>query len=342
MAGLLDIIAEDKYAIAYRPRFTALTDSALAAILLQEMIYFWKSKEGKPFYKFKEPCDHDDYREGDSWCEALGFNKHEFDTALKVIGVKVTKGASKNDLLATEYPERKAGETDEQFYERFSKALQCCVLYWTDRNRKTWFQVNETLLCKFVDAIYISNDNGLRYHKKCIVAFRSKKSWEQRRKDSTKVSTKATNEYSFAKYAKIAYFTPALIKALSVEPQPDLKIVDPDKPTYQQWLIELSKVFGISAQAAELKHWYNVFNGRAANGKWKEGNITPAATLEDVKLWHAYEIRQNLQANSKRENPHTGKYRSALAVNTAFLTWRDKRDAQLAEKAERAELDEIA
>lgn len=186
----LDIIAEDKYAIAYRPKFTALCDSALAAILLQEMIYFWKQKEGKPFYKFKDACEHDLYREGDSWCETLGFNKHEFDTALKVIATKIKKDVSKKDVLATEYPVRKEGESDQDFYTRFTKALSACVIYWTDRNRLTWYQVNETLLCKFVDGIYISKNNGARYLKSCIVAFTSKKAWDERRKDSPKVPAK--------------------------------------------------------------------------------------------------------------------------------------------------------
>lgn len=70
-------------AIPYRPELRQTAGSITAAILLQQMLY-WREKSGdKPFYKFKQPCQHPAYKAGDSWCEELGFTRSEFDTALK-------------------------------------------------------------------------------------------------------------------------------------------------------------------------------------------------------------------------------------------------------------------
>lgn len=78
----LDIIAEDKSLITYRPSLNKLTGSITATILLQQILYWWKASQGE-FYKFKEPCKHKDYKEGDSWTEELGMTKYEFDSAFK-------------------------------------------------------------------------------------------------------------------------------------------------------------------------------------------------------------------------------------------------------------------
>ena len=193
--SLLEIIAEDKYVINYRPKFTALTDSALAAILLQEMIHYWKLKDGGAFYKFRVQCKHTKYREGDSWCETLGFNKHEFDTALKVIGTKIVKGVSKADVLETKYPERKPYQTDKEYYAVFCKALAACVLYWTDSSRITWYLVNEKLLGKFVDRIYLDISQGRRYLKSSILAV-SRKERASKKPISSKVCPKVPSNGS--------------------------------------------------------------------------------------------------------------------------------------------------
>lgn len=200
MTQILRIIAEDRNAILYRPKFTELTDSALAAILLQQMIYHWDSKDGQAFYKFKEPCQHKLYRDGDSWCERLGWNAYEFDLAIKVIGTKITKGTSRKDVLKTEIPQKGEGETDKAYYGRFAAALRCCVLYWTDRDRVTWYEVNSELLCKFVIRVYIDNLGGLRQIKKSNLGFTYKNAWFERRKNSEKTAENTTENTSKEKY----------------------------------------------------------------------------------------------------------------------------------------------
>lgn len=173
-AAFLSILAEDKFSVSYRPRFAALTDSALAAILLQQIIHWWKAKDSKPFYKFRAPCQHTKYQEGQSWCEELAWNKYEFDNALKVIGTKITKGISKQTVLETDMPERLENETDEDFAARLSAAVKSIVIYWTDSSRVTWYQVNTDLLGKFVGRIYLDKFYGLRYLVKPKVKFTQK------------------------------------------------------------------------------------------------------------------------------------------------------------------------
>jgi hypothetical protein len=119
---------DQQRSIPYRPEYNHITGKVTASILLQQISFRWHGHGRKPFYKFRAPCQHEKYREGDSWTEELGMSGPEFDTAIQTIGAKVTKGKSKHELL--------------------SKHL---VIYWTDSDRMTWYQLNETL---FYIAIY--------------------------------------------------------------------------------------------------------------------------------------------------------------------------------------------
>ena len=80
---ILSIIAQDKTLITYRPKLNELTGSITATILLQQIMYWWDISGNKEFYKFKAPCKHPDYKEGDSWTESLGMTIYEFDSAYK-------------------------------------------------------------------------------------------------------------------------------------------------------------------------------------------------------------------------------------------------------------------
>lgn len=119
---IIDIIASDRTLITYRPKLNDLTGSVTATILLQQIMYWWAQKK-RPFYKFKEPCKHPDYRAGDSWTEELGFSRHEFNTALKKIGAKISRKLPREEA-----------------------AQHALVFYWTDMSRKTWYEINEARL----------------------------------------------------------------------------------------------------------------------------------------------------------------------------------------------------
>lgn len=124
---------DQSYSIPYRPQYTRITGKVAASILLQQISYWWHIKGGKPFYKFRAPCGHNWYKGGDSWTEELGMTTGGFDTALKAIGAKVTKGKSKSALLKTNL-----------------------VIYWTDADRVTWYQLNEKL---FYELVFIAYDD---------------------------------------------------------------------------------------------------------------------------------------------------------------------------------------
>ena len=90
--NMYDIFAQDKNILIYRPEFTKVTGSVTSAILLQQIIY--RLQDAESFYKFKEPCKHALYKEGDSWIEELGFTIKEFTNALdklKGLGLVTTK-----------------------------------------------------------------------------------------------------------------------------------------------------------------------------------------------------------------------------------------------------------
>lgn len=160
---ILKILADEHDAVAYRPRFTELTNHLGAGILLQQMIY-WHEKMGGDFYKFKQEApNHDRYKEGDSWCEELGFTRYEFDSAIKVIGTKITKGVSLNEVMEQDLPEPEDGEAPDSWAERLRNALRCMVAYWTDGDRVTWYRVNHSLVAKVVSQLYIRKVVSLRY-----------------------------------------------------------------------------------------------------------------------------------------------------------------------------------
>lgn len=132
----IDIISEDKDSIPYRKSMRALGGSVTATILLQQVIWRARHKGWEPFYKFRSPCNHELYREGDSWTEELGFSIDEFDAAIKRIGTKITTGTSKSEALAGETP-------------------TSLVIYWTDTNRITWYYLNRQLLGRLLLPIYL-------------------------------------------------------------------------------------------------------------------------------------------------------------------------------------------
>ncbi len=134
---IIDILAEDKDLITYRKSLREVAGSVTATILLQQIIFRSKGKE--KFYKFKASCNHAMYKEGDSWIDELGFSIKEFDNAIKRIGTKITQKISRSNIL---------NKTD----------ATGIVLYWTDSDRVTWYQLNRDLLGKLLKRIYQVSD----------------------------------------------------------------------------------------------------------------------------------------------------------------------------------------
>lgn len=129
----LRTISEDARMIAYRPSFRHIAGSVTGAILLQQILYRWVRNDFQPFYKYKEPCDADGYRPGDSWCEELAFSREEFDGALKRIGQKVTAETGKDP--------------------------NALVWYRIMADRKTWYEVNYVALRNVAFPLYQKRDS---------------------------------------------------------------------------------------------------------------------------------------------------------------------------------------
>lgn len=135
---LLQSVAEVHKVILYRPEFNQVTGSVTASILFNQVIFWASQSKGEPFYKFLQPCGHDLYREGDSWCEELGFSYKELSGAIAKIGTKITKGISKADVIKGE-------------------GSQSLVIYWTDASRVTWWQLNVDLAEGMLAELYQPN-----------------------------------------------------------------------------------------------------------------------------------------------------------------------------------------
>jgi len=88
------------YFVKYNPALVAEFGSQNAVLLFDKLEY-WFSKKKNEFYKFIEPCAHPCYRDGDSWCEELGFSRSIFKTAFDKIG---TRYRSKTEFLKEKEP----------------------------------------------------------------------------------------------------------------------------------------------------------------------------------------------------------------------------------------------
>jgi hypothetical protein len=92
--------------LKYCPELNQITGSINATILLLQLEYWFTKMEGAKFYKFLDICEHELYKQGDSWVEELGFSKQEFRTAFSKIGkVYISKKAFKEskDLFSGKY-----------------------------------------------------------------------------------------------------------------------------------------------------------------------------------------------------------------------------------------------
>ena len=73
-----------------------------AAIVLQQLLHWHKTKDGQDFYKTLHPCQHFLYRQWDSLSEETGLTRHRLRKAintLKILGLVVIKRAAGNTLF---------------------------------------------------------------------------------------------------------------------------------------------------------------------------------------------------------------------------------------------------
>lgn len=104
------------FVVPYYKELNSYTGSVTGTIVMTQLEYWFSKMNGKKFFKFLEPCDQNEYKEGDSWVEELGFTKYEFRTAFNKIG-KVYK--SKNEYLSSDDPFQ--GKPYLSYYDRIKR-----------------------------------------------------------------------------------------------------------------------------------------------------------------------------------------------------------------------------
>ena len=78
----------------YFKEFNKITESVHCSLFLGQLIYWADKNDYKPFYKFRQPCQHELYKEGDSWAEELDFEIRMIDKCIKTLkelGILETK-----------------------------------------------------------------------------------------------------------------------------------------------------------------------------------------------------------------------------------------------------------
>jgi hypothetical protein len=125
--------------IAYSPEVSKKLGSVTAAILVGQL-EFWFSKY-KTFWKFLEPNNSENYREGDSWTEELAFSKAEFKTAFNKVGIK--------------YASQKEYEDAENKFVKDGKEYLYCS-YTNKMTHITWYERNDAKVEKFwIDTFFV-------------------------------------------------------------------------------------------------------------------------------------------------------------------------------------------
>lgn len=121
-------IMDSRDSIPFRRSNRYIAGSINGALLLEQIVYWYAKMGQKPFYKIKEPCDSPQYKIGQSWCEELGFSSREFDTAIKLIGQKISKKITRDENIL--------------------------VHYWVDFRRLTFYEINMELYSKLKNEYY--------------------------------------------------------------------------------------------------------------------------------------------------------------------------------------------
>ena len=270
MTSILDILADDKDVILYRRKLRAITKSVIGTILLQQIIHRAKNQKWKPFYKFATPHNHHaDYVPGDSWTEELGFSEDEFEAARSCIASKITSGAKRESITVA------------------------LVYFWTDSNRKTWYEVNRELLARLTNELYDDDDSA----KGEISLYREKRKFPRSKKrgnvplhdsestESTEIPTAVGEKIPSSK-------TPAELKVESDRQYDEMQSMSADLPPAKltgagvsdptidetEKTMRYADVFSDILDSAPIKEHYSAAR-KMVNAKWYREN---AQTVDNL------------------------------------------------------------
>lgn len=101
-----------------------------------QQLDYWFDKYPEGFYKFLSPClANKNYKNGDSWCEELGFSKNEFRTAFDQIGVR---HGSKSAYCKANNPFLEItsdGQVIEKYYCSYTDKIKGLTFYFRNTNK---------------------------------------------------------------------------------------------------------------------------------------------------------------------------------------------------------------
>lgn len=128
--------------VPYVKELRPIAKSVASCILMQQMDY-WFNKQPSGFYKFLEPSPaNENYQEGDSWVEELGFSAEEFKTAFSNIGVAYKSKTEFEQASSKFFTE----EGKEKFY----------CSYFDRQSKLTFYFRNHSLVDKFLAKLVFS------------------------------------------------------------------------------------------------------------------------------------------------------------------------------------------
>lgn len=228
------VVADDRRVISYRPALMKVMHSIIDIILLQQIVYRYEQNGQQPFYKFKAPCKHSLYRDGDSWTEETGLTKKQFDAAIARVGVKV-KGV--------------------EFYQK-----TCCslgvVVYTVDMNRLTYWRVNMKVVGMMIFDCYRSDFDLSRKLQKGIYVNPKRESMYIPKGDLayTKTTTKTTTKNTSPKEEKKPKVDGAADQAPPVSP-PQSKFAELELK-HRQRVGQGAKILDVDV-AAMMAEWFS-------------------------------------------------------------------------------------
>jgi len=121
--------------------------SCAAAILMQQLDYWFSKSKKDRFFKFLSPCDHPKYSEGDSWTEELGFSEDEFRTAFDCLGVRY-----KSMKEVSEVQKNGQDAFQNMFYLSYTNRIEACTYYM--RNNDLVDSILDNLMAGTIESLY--------------------------------------------------------------------------------------------------------------------------------------------------------------------------------------------
>lgn len=201
-------LAEINKSIPYIPVLRQYVGSMAACILMQQLDYWFSTKNGAPFYKFLAAQNgeksHPAYKPGDSWCEELSISPDEFRTSFDRIGYRYKS--------LTEY--RRAEITGNPFQGLFYAS------YHDKIKGITWYVRNHELVDALLFEIFIRKSGnpiyGNRLSQSTYTGIAHSPRWGKAIPNNTEITTEITAEKTTTEFNTPVVVSPVMLENQSL------------------------------------------------------------------------------------------------------------------------------